>query len=286
MVDTVGESGRDRDAIDRVLPVIYEELRRIAHFRLRAEQTGNTLETTGLVHEAYLRLVGSEHLAFESHAHFLAIAAQAMRHILIDSALARRTQKRGGGVQPLSIDAVPIVAEERSEEVLALDEALQRLSVDQRATGARGGVPLLRRHEHRRDGARARLVDGDREARLDTRARVAQSRAAAVMHDPRAMLASLAQRFAEFRSSGAAPSRGERMAAHERCAGGLIDLPKSEQAAAIDAARGRRRGVARGARVAAARAPRLERARCAGAGCRRGGAATCARNGCRRGAAR
>ena len=120
---------RDRDAIDRVLPLIYEELRRIAHYRLRAEQTGNTLETTGLVHEAYLRLVGSEHLVFESHAHFLAIAAQAMRHILIDSALARRTQKRGGGAQPLSIDAVSIVAAERSEEVLALDEALQRLGV-------------------------------------------------------------------------------------------------------------------------------------------------------------
>ncbi|MDQ2766280.1 MAG: ECF-type sigma factor [Gemmatimonadota bacterium] len=121
-----GASG-DRDAIDRMLPVIYEELRRIAHYRLRAEQTGHTLETTGLVHEAYLRLAGSEHLEYESRAHFLAIAAQAMRHILIDSALARRAQKRGGGVQTLSIDAVPIVAEERSEEVLALDEALQRL---------------------------------------------------------------------------------------------------------------------------------------------------------------
>jgi RNA polymerase sigma factor (TIGR02999 family) len=138
MADTAGQpeldpatpliGGSDRLAIDRLLPVIYEELRRIAHYRLRAEQTGHTLETTGLVHEAYLRLVGSEHLEFESRAHFLAIAAQAMRHILIDSALTRRTQKRGGGVQPLSLDAVPIVAEERSEELLALDEALQRLS--------------------------------------------------------------------------------------------------------------------------------------------------------------
>jgi RNA polymerase sigma factor (TIGR02999 family) len=128
-IDGDRNGDRDRDAIDRLVPVIYEELRRIAHYRLRAEQTGHTLETTGLVHEAYLRLVGSERLEFESHAHFLAIAAQAMRHILIDSALARRTQKRGGGVQPLSLDAVPLIAEERSEEVLALDEALQRLSV-------------------------------------------------------------------------------------------------------------------------------------------------------------
>jgi RNA polymerase sigma-70 factor (ECF subfamily) len=118
-----------REAIDKILPVIYEELRRIAHYRLRAEQTGHTLETTGLVHEAYLRLVGSAHLEFESRAHFLAIAAQAMRHILIDSALTRRTQKRGGGVQPLSLDAVPIIAETKSEDVLALDEALKRLAV-------------------------------------------------------------------------------------------------------------------------------------------------------------
>jgi RNA polymerase sigma-70 factor (ECF subfamily) len=126
-VDAMGR-GADRQAIDRLLPAIYEELRRIAHHRLRAEQTGHTLETTGLVHEAYLRLVGSERLEFESHAHFLAIAAQAMRHILIDSALTRRTQKRGGGVRALPLDAEPIIAEERSEEVLALDEALQRLA--------------------------------------------------------------------------------------------------------------------------------------------------------------
>lgn len=117
-----------RAAVDAMLPVIYEELRRIAHFRLRAEQTGHTLETTGLVHEAYIRLAGSERLDFESRAHFLAIAAQAMRHILIDSAHTRRTQKRGGGLRPLTIDDMPIVAESRSDEVIALDEALVRLS--------------------------------------------------------------------------------------------------------------------------------------------------------------
>lgn len=117
-----------RTAVDEMVPVIYEELRRIAHHRLRAEQTGHTLGTTGLVHEAYLRLVGSEHLEFEGRAHFLAVAARAMRHVLIDSAMTRRAQKRGGGAQPLSIDVTPIVAEARSEDLLALDEALQRLS--------------------------------------------------------------------------------------------------------------------------------------------------------------
>lgn len=116
-----------RAAVDELVPLIYDELRRIAHRRLRAEQTGHTLDTTGLVHEAYLRLVGSEHLEFESRAHFLAVAAQCMRHVLIDSALRRKAQKRGAGHRPLSLDAAPVVAETRSEELIALDEALGRL---------------------------------------------------------------------------------------------------------------------------------------------------------------
>ncbi len=119
--------------VDQMVPLIYDELRRIAHHRLRAEQTGHTLDTTGLVHEAYLRLVGSEPLAFEGRAHLLAIAAQAMRHVLIDSALSRKAQKRGGGNLPLSLDAAPIIAETRSEDLLALDEALRRLAaIDER----------------------------------------------------------------------------------------------------------------------------------------------------------
>ncbi|MBK5188744.1 MAG: sigma-70 family RNA polymerase sigma factor [Gemmatimonadaceae bacterium] len=122
-----------RVTVDQMVPLIYDELRRIAHYRLRAEQTGHTLETTGLVHEAYLRLVGSEPLHFESRAHLLAIAAQAMRHVLIDSAVRRRAQKRGGGDRALSLDEAPVIAESRSEDLLALDEALQRLSaIDER----------------------------------------------------------------------------------------------------------------------------------------------------------
>ena len=119
--------------VDQMVPLIYDELRRIAHHRLRAEQTGHTLDTTGLVHEAYLRLVGGQPLEFEGRAHLLAIAAQAMRHVLIDSALGRKTQKRGGGSVPLSLDAAPIIAETRSEDLLALDEALRRLAaIDER----------------------------------------------------------------------------------------------------------------------------------------------------------
>lgn len=127
----VARSGRV--TVDQMVPLIYDELRRIAHYRLRAEQTGHTLETTGLVHEAYLRLVGSEPLEFENRAHLLAIAAQAMRHVLIDSAVRRRAQKRGGGERALSLDEAPVLAETRSEDLLALDEALQRLSaIDER----------------------------------------------------------------------------------------------------------------------------------------------------------
>ena len=122
-----------RAAVDRLVPIIYDELRRIAHYRLRAEQTGHTLDTTGLVHEAYLRLVGSEHLEFEDRAHFLAVVAQAMRHVLIDSAVRRRAQKRGGGQRPLSLDDALLIGETRSEELLALDEALKQLSaIDER----------------------------------------------------------------------------------------------------------------------------------------------------------
>lgn len=143
MSDSPEQTKRDGDqspvprngsvTVDQMVPLIYDELRRIAHHRLRAEQTGHTLETTGLVHEAYLRLVGGAELEFESRAHLLAIAAQAMRHVLIDSAVGRKAKKRGGGTVPLSLDSAPIMAETRSEDLLALDEALQRLgAMDER----------------------------------------------------------------------------------------------------------------------------------------------------------
>jgi len=116
-----------RATIDALVPLLYDELRRIAHYRLRAEQTGHTLETTGLVHEAYLRLAGSERLELADRAHLLAVAAQAMRHVLIDSAVRRKAGKRGGGLATVSLDDVAVVDAARSDELLALDEALTRL---------------------------------------------------------------------------------------------------------------------------------------------------------------
>ena len=122
-----------RAAVDRLVPLVYDELRRIAHRRLLAEQTGHTLDTTALVHEAYLELAALDRLQFQSRAHFLAVAAQAMRRVLIDYAVRRGAQKRGGARRPVSLDEVPLIADERGEELLALDEALERLAgIDER----------------------------------------------------------------------------------------------------------------------------------------------------------
>lgn len=118
-----------RAAVDRLVPLIYDELRRIAHRRLRGEQSGNTLDTTALVHEAYLRLAGTAQLTFADRAHFLALAAQAMRHVLIDGAVRRKAQKRGGSRRPIALDEIPLAADARSEQLLALDDALERLAL-------------------------------------------------------------------------------------------------------------------------------------------------------------
>lgn len=116
--------------LDRLVPVVYDELRRIAHRQLRGERSDHTLDTTGLVHEAYLKLSRLDRIEWGDRAHFLAAAAGAMRRILVDYAVARRTGKRGGGRQRVPLDDVLILADERAEELLALDEALQRLAAE------------------------------------------------------------------------------------------------------------------------------------------------------------
>jgi RNA polymerase sigma factor (TIGR02999 family) len=121
------ELGRDRDAVDRLLPVVYEQLQRIAQGQLRRERSDHTLQTTDLVHEAYLRLSGLDRIEWRSRAQFFAIAAQAMRRILVDHALSRRTAKRGGGRQRVPLEESMLVAAGQEEEVLALHEALSAL---------------------------------------------------------------------------------------------------------------------------------------------------------------
>jgi RNA polymerase sigma factor (TIGR02999 family) len=117
----------DPQAAGQLLPLVYEELRRLAARKLACEAPGQTLEATALVHEAYLRLVGhDDHRRWGDRGHFFAAAAQAMRRILVDNARRKGAQKRGGGVQRQPLDAV--VAPVPDEELLALNEALERLA--------------------------------------------------------------------------------------------------------------------------------------------------------------
>jgi RNA polymerase sigma factor (TIGR02999 family) len=117
-----------RQAIDRLLPLVYDELRQIAHRLLLRENSGHTLTTTALVHESYLRLVDQRRVAWADRAHFFAVAAVAMRRILVDYARRQRASKRGGGNRPLPLDDAVALADERAQEMLALDDALIRLA--------------------------------------------------------------------------------------------------------------------------------------------------------------
>jgi RNA polymerase sigma factor (TIGR02999 family) len=118
----------DRQATDELLPLVYEELRELADRFLAAEKRGATLQPTALVHEAYLRLVGSDQAGWENRAHFFGAAARAIRRILVDRARARRAARRGGG-RPLRLDTdAPLAGPEPSLDVLALDEALAKLA--------------------------------------------------------------------------------------------------------------------------------------------------------------
>lgn len=123
----------DRAALDQLMPLIYAELRRLAHRHLGAERPGHSLQTTALVNEAYLRLVEQKDLHWQNRAHFFAVAAQLMRRILVDYARARYNAKRGGGVAKLTLEAAAEVSLERSAELVALDDALTDLATfDQR----------------------------------------------------------------------------------------------------------------------------------------------------------
>lgn len=117
----------DRAAFDELVPLVYDELRDIAHRQLRGERVGRTLATTDLVHEAYLALVGIDRVGWSDRAHFLAVAARAMRRVLINRAAARGAQKRGGGRRQASLDVEALPAEMPDDEMLALDEALREL---------------------------------------------------------------------------------------------------------------------------------------------------------------
>jgi RNA polymerase sigma factor (TIGR02999 family) len=116
-----------RDALDRLFPLVYDELRRMAHRALLRERASHTLNTTALVHEAYLRLVDQHGANWNDRVHFLAIAATAMRRILVDYARRQKRLKRGGEQRPVTLDDAMLVADQRADTLLALDEALSGL---------------------------------------------------------------------------------------------------------------------------------------------------------------
>lgn len=117
----------NQHALEELLPLIYNELRRLAHNFLYGERHGHTLQTTALVHEAYLKLIDQKDARWQNRAHFFAIAAQAMRRILIDSARRHAAEKRGGAQEKVSLDEAPELSLEPDNNLLALDEALTRL---------------------------------------------------------------------------------------------------------------------------------------------------------------
>jgi RNA polymerase sigma factor (TIGR02999 family) len=118
----------DARAADELLPVVYQELRQLAARKMSQEPPGQTLQATALVHEAYIRLVGTEAQDWKSRGHFFAAAAEAMRRILIENARRKQSLKRGGGFQRVELDDAEVAAEEPSTSLIALDEALTKLA--------------------------------------------------------------------------------------------------------------------------------------------------------------
>jgi RNA polymerase sigma factor (TIGR02999 family) len=118
----------DESALERLMPMVHEELHRLARREMRGERTGHTLQTTALVNEAYLRLIDARRVHWHDRAHFFALSARLMRRILVDHARSRQYLKRGGGAKQITLDDALVVAEARSADLIALDDALQALA--------------------------------------------------------------------------------------------------------------------------------------------------------------
>lgn len=124
----------DASALERLMPVVYDELKRLAHRHMGGEREQHVLQTTALVNEAYLRLVDSSRVQWQNRAHFFAVSSQLMRRVLVDLARARDREKRGGGRVQVSLDESVVGGDERGTDLIALDDALSALaSADERA---------------------------------------------------------------------------------------------------------------------------------------------------------
>lgn len=118
----------DRAAFDKLMPLVYDEMRRIAHRYMQQERDGHTLQTTALINEAYVRLVGQQKMEWRNRAHFFAVTAQVMRHVLIDHARRLHYAKRGGAARRVTLEEAEAMTQERAAELVALDEALNDLA--------------------------------------------------------------------------------------------------------------------------------------------------------------
>jgi RNA polymerase sigma factor (TIGR02999 family) len=121
-------SDGEEEALEKLVPLVYDELRRIARRYMKREGAGHTLQTTALVNEAYLRLIEQKETKWRNRAHFFAISAQLMRRILVSMARARYADKRGGDARQVSLDEALVISEERAAELVALDEAMDELA--------------------------------------------------------------------------------------------------------------------------------------------------------------
>jgi len=121
-------SSGDKTALDDLVPLVQTELRRIARRYMRREDPGHTLQTSALINEAYIRLIDQQDVQWQNRAHFFAVAAQVMRHILVDHARRHAYAKRGGGARKFSLDEVVVSTEQRAAELIALDDALNKLA--------------------------------------------------------------------------------------------------------------------------------------------------------------
>lgn len=120
----------EQEALNELVPILYDDLKKMAHARMRGERAGHTLDTTGLVHESFLRLVDVNRIKWNDRSHFLALAAKTMRRVLIDHARDKAAQKRGGNVQKVELNEEVLMSEEQAEKLLDLNDALERFGHD------------------------------------------------------------------------------------------------------------------------------------------------------------
>jgi RNA polymerase sigma factor (TIGR02999 family) len=168
-------SDGDENALKKLTPIVYEELRRLARHYMRRERTGHSLQATALVNEAYLRLVDYKRMRWQNRAHFFAVSAQLMRRILVDHAR-RRNLKRGADVEHVSIEDAALVGGDRPSDLIVLDSALQALALHGPAKGTSRGTALFWRPERGRNRGSAEGVADHHNARLGYRSGLALPR--------------------------------------------------------------------------------------------------------------